>query len=845
MIGHFPLQHHSRIRLSITLYERHRFTGQKIDLDLALGHAKDAAQACATKKVTCPTVSIFYAEMLNCETDITRNVVCHLTADQLCREALSLPNKYPLRATAMRYLGWVLCRRFESHGQDHVDEAVALQREALTETPNSTSDHHRHLRYLGSHFWRRFNILGDIRDLEEAIPLLRDAVDLCPPLHIYYENTASSLNLALSNRLEISGMTQDLEDALEVEKRFLNDGRPSGTFRFYTLNTTAIILLRLFEIHMPPDSSQLDEIVALYEEAAQSSPPGHWERLSTLNSLAGGMCLRFLWDGQLGDLEEAMRLTRLVLDRATNAPEQWLYSYNLANQLCLRYAEVGNIQDLVEAIDLFRMALRLKADNYPTTCIIIQGLASSLRLHFEFSKEEESLEEAVSLLDHVITSSPFNHNLSPIIVQELSHALLMRARQNENVEDVDRALRLLESLEQKFVDSMFGSTYLHTLGSSYLTRHRLRADGQMADAIRARNTLMDLLERTVTGRRDRFQCLLDLSELHLEHGTPFHNVSAALQYLAQGIEDNHGDVSSRITGAMHLLELIESHHSDAISIERAVSEQLLGIYSQTVNLLPRVAYFGLDLTSKLESLAASQNIALAAASHAISLHKPEQSIEILELGRGVFWSHNLRLRSHFDDVPETFRQRLVNLARQLERSADISHDDSEGRSHLAEKALAQRRRQGDEFEMLIRQVRLLPGLERFLLQDHYSALAKVADQGPVAVVVSSTIATNAIILQPKGGIIEISLPGVTETWLLETGSRWGSMVADANTEARLELSRSKNTADLEKRATFSQSKLRELQDVLAELWTRVVWPIINALNVQVRRRRVVLIFFQY
>jgi tetratricopeptide (TPR) repeat protein len=777
--------------------------------------------------------------MLNYEADVTRNADHRLIAEQQCREALSLPIGYPLRATALRYLGWVLHRRFEStRDQAYIDEAVALQREALMEIPSSTSDRHRHLRYLGIHLWRRFIVLGDVHDLEEAIPLLRDAFDLCPPSHIYYEQTALGLSLALYHWFEISGVAQDLEDALKVVRRAMSDGGPGGSSRVYTLNTVAIILLRLFELHMIPDSSQLDEIVAVSEEAARLTPPGHLGHFSTLNNLASSMCMRFLWDGQLGDLEEAIRLNRLVLDQAADGPEQWIYPYNLADNLCLRYAELSNIHDLMEAIDLFRMSLRLRVGSHPTTWIVVRGLASSLCLHFEYSKSEKSLEEAVSLLEQVIASSPSNQVLSPLIVHELSHVLLMRARQREDFNDVERAVRLLESLDLKFLNSMFGPMYLRTLGSSYLTRHRLRKDGQMEDAIRARTILMGLLERTVSGRRDRFQCLVDLAEWHLEPRTPFYSPSITLQYLAQGIEDNHRDVRSRISGAMHLLQVIESHHSDAISIERPASEQMLQIYFQVVNLLHRVAFFGLDLTSKLASLAASQNIALTAASHAISLRKPEQAIEILEHGRGVFWTHNFRLRSPFNDVPENFRRRLTTLAKQLERSTDITHGSPEGESHLAEKALAQRRRLSDEFEMLVRQVRLLPGLERFLLHDHYSTLAEVANQGPVAVIFSGTVATNAIILQPTGGILEISLPNVTETWLLETGTMWRSMVADArSSEMRLKLTKPKEMVDHGTVASSKQS--REFQDVLTELWTNVVWPIINALDIQVRRPRTI------
>jgi hypothetical protein len=223
-----------------------------------------------------------------------------------------------------------------------------------------------------------------------------------------------------------------------------------------------------------------------------------------------------------------------------------------------------------------------------------------------------------------------------------------------------------------------------------------------------------------------------------------------------------------------------------------------------------VAFFGLHLHSRLQSLAIGQSIALDGASHALNISHPKRALEILEQGRAIFWNHILRLRSPFDHVPNEFRDRLAYLARQLERSSDVLHETQD--SQTVEKEAAQRRQHSEEFNSLVDQIRCVPGMERFLLHDEYATLAKAAHGGPVVVLLSSTLSCHAVVVKSPGDIINIPLDTIRESWLDESGSVWRTEVIRAGYVLR-------DSRKMVKAGKFRRSFSTKAEDILGRLWT--------------------------
>jgi hypothetical protein len=290
------------------------------------------------------------------------------------------------------------------------------------------------------------------------------------------------------------------------------------------------------------------------------------------------------------------------------------------------------------------------------------------------------------------------------------------------------------------------------------------------------------------------------------------------------VADNYGDVRSRIQGVVQFLDLVKKDGPDLTNLEYPVLAQVVKLYASVIALLPRIAYFDIDHVSRLRSLSVGHSIVTVGASHALMLSKPQKALEMLEQGRGIFWTHSLRLRSAFDDVPSDLQKELLHLARQLETTVDFSNIS--GDQQLIEKAVSQRLHQTARFESLVQQVRTLPGHNRFLLHDEYATLAASAVKGPVVVLISSANSSNAVIIQSTFDPMTIPLLPFTHEWLVDAGVNWRSILMEAQGAHDTRLS-------LKKAKVVNAPRKMNVDDVLECLWTHVVWPVFSALNLKV------------
>jgi tetratricopeptide (TPR) repeat protein len=817
-------RHHILIQLSRVLQERFLYMGDRPDLDLALKRSLEALEICEAKGVLCPTVLLFRASALDANASETANSEDRHLAELCCREAISVcQDGTALQSTGQHTLAWIIYHRFEVTGtREYIDEAIVLQQAALLGIPAShTYDKHRHLRYLGACLRTRHDYFGDPSDQDESISALSEAAALCPLTHVdRYTIVLSAINV-LHNEFYRSGDIKALDRALDLGRQALDGWRSESRLRPHVLHCVALNHLLRYNSDAPT-AHDIEEAISLYREALRCSP-NFGRRWIMFGNLADALMALFHRNGDLGNLEEAAQLNRHAIDAMPqDHPEHFRMLSNLADTLSLRFAETGDINDLNEALDLGQRAMKMILPShmdYPHPTLIT---ISHLCTRFEILQHMDDLYEAVSLSEELLSTYPEGLPRRDDIVYHLSKALLLRGRYTGNLDDISRVVEKLTSIKDQALSKMRdGVDCVRALAAAHLIRFRMARDAE--DAVHAQTILSELLSAILPGRRDRFQCLIDAVELYLEHGTPYRSPSISLQHFAEALADNYRDVRSKIRGAKHLLDLIETNYKDMYSAGDPVSAQLLDTYASTIALLPRVAFFGLHLHSRLQSLTAGQRIALTGASHALNLSLPERAVEILEQGRATFWTHTLRLRSAFDAVPDEYSKRLGVLAQQLDKVSDSSDEDQN--TQTLEREAARRRQQSDQFNSLVEQVRTLPGLERFLLHDQYSTLGKAAERGPVVVLISSPLACHAVVLQPLGQAIGIHLDKIAESWLNDKSAIWQSAV----TEARSVLEDDRKLVKKAPRASDSRAK-----DILRSLWTDVVWPVFERLGLEVR-----------
>jgi tetratricopeptide (TPR) repeat protein len=614
-----------------------------------------------------------------------------------------------------------------------------------------------------------------------------------------------------------SGNLHDLDEALAVGRDALNNGFPNGVSQPYMISHVANILrLRFDKLSLDSD---IDDAIELSYKALRLSASMP-DRVRWLNNRADNLAARFMFHGSQDDLDEAIRIHREVLE---STPENYLFVreriVGLADPLILRYKDLGNVDDLNEATELLRTASGTSMSF--TDPHFFRSFADALSIRFEALDMADDIEEAIATSQYLIKLAPEkSHHRIPAVLH-LAKAYLLRGRRYGVLRDIESSIQLLESLpRQDVVSSALVADCLHNLSSSYLARFNHTREPR--DANSAKDVLLELLDVVSEGRRERFQCLLKIAQLHLVEGTPYRDTSSCVQYLAKSVTRDQYDVRFRLRYIVPVLRDLECFEEGIPPPDSPARVQLADIYAAVVALLPHVAFFALDLSARFQYLASGQSIATAGASHAIAIERPEWALEILEQGRAVFWTHALRLRSQFDLVPEDIRQQLLELSRQLEHNDTVSTVSSNPR--VIEKAAVRRRQQSGAFASLVGRVRELPGLERFMLHDEMATLSRAADKGPVVVLVPSSTACHAIILQAEHKPMSIALPLLTDIWVLRSSKCWRA----ATSETRAETTRRLKLMASSRRVTRSSA-----DEVLEGLWTKLVWPVLSALGLKV------------
>ncbi|QFZ19487.1 hypothetical protein [Saccharothrix syringae] len=174
------------------------------------------------------------------------------------------PEGHPARATALVDLGRQLVADYEANGcAEVVDEAVALCRRALRDTPVADVRRAAHAEALGAVLTKRFHATGSANDLNDAIVAYRDALR-APRADSTWDRTACQAALG------------DL-----VGRRYARTGR----------------------------RADLDEAISRYRTAAHKTPRSHPTRRTYLTRLAEALTVRGKLTGSTLDLDEATDAT--------------------------------------------------------------------------------------------------------------------------------------------------------------------------------------------------------------------------------------------------------------------------------------------------------------------------------------------------------------------------------------------------------------------------------------------------------------------------------------------------------------------------------------------------------
>jgi CHAT domain-containing protein/tetratricopeptide (TPR) repeat protein len=715
----------------------------------------------------------------------------------LVREALVLrPQGHPLRSSSLSNLADCLSSRYNQLGGMQVlEEAIVLDREALVLRPQGHPDRSMSLNNLAIRVYARYKERGAIQDLDEGIDLVREALVLRPQGHPLRSSSLNNLANHLSNRYKQLGAIEDLEEAIVHDREALTL-RPQGhPLRSSSLNHLANHLsVQYKELGAMED---LDEAIVLDREALVLRPQGHPFRSISLNNLANRFLTRYKQLGAMENLDEAIVLVReaLVL-RPQGHPLRSRSLNSLADGLYNRYKQLGAMEDLDEAIVLVREALVLRPQGHPLRCNSLNGLAKYLSTRCERLGGTEDLDEAIALDREALVFRPQGHPLRSSSLNHLASRLTTRYKQLRTIHDLDEAI----FLDRKALDlhprgHPLRSRTLHSLADGLSTRYKQL--GAMENLEEAIALVREALNLRPQGHPARSGSLNDLAcylchrfirSKQLQDKEELFSLYAQLVHVPQIVS------SIDLSAARAWIHVAEDFQHPTILLAYETSLRLLIQHLATLPSLPQHLGILKSLTSSLAVDAFSACIRERAHTHAV---------ELLEQGRGVFWSQLTRLHSPLDDVvvsspagktlADEFTQLALLIRNALKSPGASQH---ERLCHL-----------NFEMQRVVTDIRALPGLSRFLLPSLFPDLQRAASGGPVIIVNASKYSCDALVVLLDRDPVHIPLTITREN------------VRDLSTELHTLTERAKRV-----------DVTNELAFFLRQLWDQIVSPIVDFLQ---------------
>jgi hypothetical protein len=234
---------------------------------------------------------------------------------------------------------------------------------------------------------------------------------------------------------------------------------------------------------------------------------------------------------------------------------------------------------------------------------------------------------------------------------------------------------------------------------------RSRSLRKLAHCLRVRFTQSNELK----DREDLFSLYTELS--NISQTLSLDDLSAAKQWITDAEDFRH----------------------PTVLLAYQTSLRLLVQHLATLPSLPNNLHIFKDLASSL---------AIDSFSACLRAHRAKTAVELLEQGRGVFWTQIARLRSPLEDVIAS-GQEGQSLADEFTRlSSEIHHTiHSQGPDQYTKLCVL-----NVDLQPAITHIRKLPGLARFLLPSSFSELQHAASGGPVVIVNANKYTCDALVV---------------------------------------------------------------------------------------------------
>jgi tetratricopeptide (TPR) repeat protein len=678
-----------------------------------------------------------------------------------------------------------LAYRFNLTGQ-HMDlrNSISLGKALLEHCPTYPELFSVHMA-VGTAFFQQHRITGQTNDLSEAKKHYQEALPLIPSDHKMRSTVSASIaDVLVLEYLDLGQSSDKLDEALPILRQHLaNPYTPPGG-RHISLDSLARALLMKYE--STGKQEYVDEAIGFYNEAFKILPVSHPNRSTLLGNLAVAFSLRYEQTRQSYHLEQAIAFNRQALESMpTSHPQRFGHLLNLAICLTNRSKRISSLQDIQDSIAFLEEALQLCPASH---LFALLNLGVALCHHFRQTREIQSLDRAIACYKEVQRDMHRNSPVRHRLCTGLASALIDRFEATHQCPDLEEAITVFREGLSLIPPHHPGRCMSGILAGGFVRLYSVTKDQKH-------------LEDAVSAYRDvakNYSCFL----------------------------------SSRLL-----------HASDWARIATAQNHpSALEAYQEAINLAPMLVALGMNMKTRQEPLLMLGDLPRNAARVAICERRPEVAIELLEEGRGVFWSQALRLRTPFDELrlkAPALAETLTMVSEKLEKGSfrdgpEFAHGKVE-RAMSLEQQEALYRSLEDQWHQALDEARKLDGLENLLRPKPFGALQSAAANGPVVILNASDNECDGLILT-LDGVKHIPFPN-TSTELLCSLIRL-LRLAISQQGGRTDIPESIQTDLLTHRhggmcVAPGHTSDDRFRFVLQRLWEDVAHPVIQALRLQV------------
>ncbi|KZP14087.1 hypothetical protein FIBSPDRAFT_981200 [Athelia psychrophila] len=438
-------------------------------------------------------------------------------------------------------------------------------------------DHDRpsSLHNLANSLATRFEQLGQMADLEQAIIYQRAALELHPPGHPDRSGSLNNLATSLAMRFEQLGQMADLEQGIIYQRAALELCPPGHPDRSGSLFDLAISLKTRFE--QLGQMADLEQAIIYQRAALELRPPGHPDHSSSLNNLANSLFTRFQQLGQMADLEQAIIYQRAALELRPQAHRKRSYPHNNHAELETRFQQGGQTKDQEQgqliATNKPRCWVKWGTWGHPDHSISLNSLANSLSTRFKQLGQMADLEQGIIYQRAALELRPPGHPDRSGSLNNLANSLLARFRQLGQMADLEEAVELLQSGANDTNDTPAHRYYCASRLVSILKEH------DQALLLETYQLALNLLQLVLAVYPD---VELRHTALGANRLSPVLAMSAAAHAIGKGqpekavemLEQGRGMLYSNIRGYRQPVEAVRQYNSPLADRFKATSDEL-------------------------------------------------------------------------------------------------------------------------------------------------------------------------------------------------------------------------------------------------------------------------------